>query len=244
MLKKFLGAAASTVILFGASQASAAVLVIDAFDGEQLVQDAPSTDVANNDQVADSGVLGGYRDLAVKNTYATGNNRGATELRVTDGMIKFSNISGAKGTGTLTYDGDDDATVVNTTGLGGINLLIGTDPYFYFGLPGGDDTFDNIASFTATVWDMAGNTFTYTEVLEPGFSQELAFSAFTGIDFSQIGALQFFISTAEHGPSVDGALNLIEVRAGDIAPIPLPASGLLLLGGFGGLAALRRRKKA
>lgn len=30
----------------------------------------------------------------------------------------------------------------------------------------------------------------------------------------------------------------------DLTPVPLPASSLLLLGGLGGLAALRRRKKA
>jgi hypothetical protein len=37
----------------------------------------------------------------------------------------------------------------------------------------------------------------------------------------------------------DGALAGI-----GIAPVPVPAAGLLLLGGLGGLAALRRRKRA
>lgn len=241
MFMKVLGAAASAAVLFGASQASAAVLVIDSFETAQWVQDAPVT--VNASQVEGSGILGGFRDLAVQNTQADGDNTNATELRVTNGKLKFSNISGAKGTGTLTYDGNDDPTTVNTAGLGGINLLIGTDPYFYFGLPA-DEPFDNTALFTVTVWDTLGGTSTYQEVLAPGFNQELSFTQFAGVDFSTIGALQFFVSTADYNISVDGALDLIEVRAGDIAPVPLPASGLLLLGGFGGLTFLRRRRKA
>jgi hypothetical protein len=39
--------------------------------------------------------------------------------------------------------------------------------------------------------------------------------------------------------TADGALAGI-----DVAPVPLPASALLLLGAFGGMAAMRRRKKA
>ncbi|WP_103174841.1 VPLPA-CTERM sorting domain-containing protein [Paracoccus sp. SY] len=241
MLMKVLGAAASTAILVGASQASAATLVIDAFDGSQWVQDAPVT--TNASQVGGANIIGGFRDLAVQNTSADGDNMAATELRVTNGKLKFSNVSGARGEGTLTYDGDDDPTSVNTSGLGGINLLIGTDPHFFFGLPA-DEPFDNVALFRATVWDTAGNSATYEEEIAPGFSQELSFSEFAGVDFSQIGALQFFISTTEFGISVDGALDSIEVRAGDVAPIPLPASGLLLLGGMGGLTFMRRRKKA
>jgi hypothetical protein len=241
MLMKFLGAAASTALLFGASQASAAVLTIDSFSSPQWVQDAPVT--VNASQVFDDNVLGDYRDLSVRNTGADGDNTAATELRVTNGKLKFSNVSGARGEGTLTYDGSATGGAVDTTGLGGVNLLIGTDPFFYFGLPA-DEPFDNTALFRVTVWDVAGGTDTYEEVIAPGFNQELAFSEFSGVDFSQIGALQFFISTTDFNISVDGALDLIEVRAGDIAPVPLPASALLLLGGFGGLSLLRRRKKA
>lgn len=37
---------------------------------------------------------------------------------------------------------------------------------------------------------------------------------------------------------------LKEILVADVAPVPVPATGLLLLGGLGGLAALRRRKRA
>lgn len=50
------------------------------------------------------------------------------------------------------------------------------------------------------------------------------------------------VTTAEFptSTSFDG----YDVSKVSIAPVPLPAGGLMLLGGLGGLAALRRRKKA
>lgn len=242
MMRKLLGAAASAAVLCTGAQAFAATFVIDDFSGEQRVQDTPGFE-PNASQVADDSILGGYRDLSVRNTAADGSNRAATEMHVTGGNLKFSNVAGARGEGTLTYDGDDDPNTVNTTGLAGVNLLIGTDPYFYFASPP-SVPFDNVAAFRAQVWDMDGNTATYEELLDENYDPKLSFSEFAGIDFSRIGALQFFISSTGTNDSVDGAVTAIEVRAGDVAPIPLPASGLLLLGGMGGLSFLRRRKKA
>ena len=242
MMRKILGAAASAAVLCTGAQAFAATLVIDDFSVDQRVQDTPAFE-PNASEVG-GGMLGGFRDLSVTNTAADGSNLAATELNVTGGNLKFSNVAGARGEGTLTYDvGDGDPNNVDTDGLGGVNLLIGTDPYFIFASPP-SVPFDNVALFRATVWDVDGNTATYEELLDADYDPQLSFSEFAGVDFSRIGALQFFISSTGTNDSVDGAVTQIEVRAGDIAPIPLPASGLLLLGGMGGLSFLRRRKKA
>ena len=243
-MKKFLGAAASAAVLLTGAQAFAATLVIDSFSDQQRVQDTP-TNNPNASQMA-ANVLGGYRDLSVDNTTANGSAEGATELHVTGGNLKFSNVAGAQGQGFLTYDGNDDATSVNTTGLGGVNLLIGANPYFYFA-EAAEVPFDNTAFFRVEAWDMNGGTAVYEETLTASYDPRLFFSDFTttaGFDFGSLGALQFFISSTGLANSVDGAITQLEVRADDIAPVPLPASGLLLLGGFGGLTFLRRRKKA
>lgn len=243
-MRKFLGTVASVALLVtGAPAFAATFLVIDSFADQQRVQDTP-TNNPNNSQIS-ADVLGGYRDLAVRNTSANGSAEGATELHVTGGNLKFSNVAGARGEGFLTYDGNDDATSVDTTGLGGVNFLVGTNPYLFFSEPE-DVKFDNTAFFRVTAWDMFGGEAVYEETLTAGYDPRLFLSQFTtteGFNFGSIGALQFFVSSTNLADSVDGAIAQIELRADDVAPIPLPASGLLLLGGMGGLTFLRRRKK-
>lgn len=227
-----------------AMPAVAATLTIDNFSGVQRVTDVSDTSAS---QAAGDGIIGGFRDLQVTNTANSGVSADRTELLVDNGILSFSNARNSRGEGVVTYDGDDDATTLNTAGLGGVNLLIGDNPRFFFDVPA--DGFDNNANanFTAAAYDTFGNSVSFTENLSAGFNPELAFSMLTGdegFDFSSVGALQFTISTTNTLDNIDGQLNGIEVRADDVAPIPLPASGLLLLAGLGGFGALRRSRKA
>ncbi|TBN42808.1 VPLPA-CTERM sorting domain-containing protein [Paracoccus subflavus] len=66
------------------------------------------------------------------------------------------------------------------------------------------------------------------------------FIASDGI-FKDITLLSFIMQTGGQGQAGNGRVDDIEV---DVAPIPLPASAVLLLAGLGGLAAVRRKKKA
>lgn len=63
----------------------------------------------------------------------------------------------------------------------------------------------------------------------------------------QNGSFSFFVSGGQdwgfYSYSTDGILgSSTAISYGDLAPVPLPAGGLLLLGALGGVAALRRRK--
>ena len=238
MTKYFLGTIAAAGLTLAAAPALAVTLTIDNFDGSQRVTDTGGTSAS---QVAGSGIIGDYRDLQVTNTVADGDSTDATELRATNGSLRFSNIRNARGEGVITYDGDDDPTTLNTTGLGGINFLIGPSPRFFFDVPA--DGFDNDANafFSAFVYDMEGRQVSYSENLQAGFSPFLPFEQLTGdadFDFGNVGALQFRISTTDTIDNIDGQINGIEVAA-----IPLPASGLMLLAGLGGFGALRRFRK-
>jgi hypothetical protein len=74
--------------------------------------------------------------------------------------------------------------------------------------------------------------------LVPGFNPFLYLAEFDGMaDFNNIATLSFSIDTIGGVGSVDGSLNSISIAA-----VPLPAAGLLILGGFGMLAALRRKR--
>ncbi|PZX18248.1 putative secreted protein [Palleronia aestuarii] len=236
MRTKMFASVVGTALAVSAAPALAATLTIDNFDTNQRVTDVPSGSFVNSSEVTGSDILGGARDLSVTNTAFNGDSTDATELRVAGSALSFSNITDARGEGTITYDG------VGNAGLGGIDLIIGDNPSFFFEV--GD--FDREVNITATVMDTMGGTSSYSELLTLGFNPNLGFAEFTGnADFGSIDSIEFFVSSTDTQTAVDGSILSISVQADDMAPIPLPASGLLLLGGLGGLTVLRsRRKKA
>lgn len=61
--------------------------------------------------------------------------------------------------------------------------------------------------------------------------------------FMMISSTSYFALFGDGGGGNDDDLDDMVIRI-DVAPIPLPAGGLLLIGALGGLAALRRRKSA
>jgi hypothetical protein len=79
---------------------------------------------------------------------------------------------------------------------------------------------------------------------------------YDGSELVEIGNERFFLTITGFGIggnttfwTAEGAANEIVLQAKfinerDVAPIPLPAAGFMLLGALGGLAALRRRRKA
>lgn len=93
-------------------------------------------------------------------------------------------------------------------------------------------------SLPGTIWEVAGFTFAATDFFGILNGTEKAFHANgeisgNGFDVTK-GVLSF---TAQDG-------NALVAFSTTTTAVPLPASGILLLGGLGGLIAAKRRKKA
>ncbi len=227
----------STIMALGLTTtgASAATVVLDSFDSTQVVVDRPTGGQVNNSQLADASVFGGFRDLSVSNDQGNDN---ATQVVVGGGTLAFSNTFGNSGSGTLTYDGDDSPTSVNTTGLGGLDLN--------FGKKGTGFVFDVIATdfnllLTVRAWDMVGGFSEFSQAF-PALTSGVfsgSFSDFSGdADLSNLGALQF-VAGGQGVEDLDAGIRSIGVNV-----VPLPAAGFLLGGVvLAGAAVGRKRRK-
>ncbi len=213
---------------FSVSQVSAATLIVDSFDTNQSVGDPNGVSTSS----VVGGMIGGTRTLDVVNTAGSADN--ATTLDVAASQLFFSNKAGAEGIGTLFYNGG---------GFGLGSLLAGSNTVSKSFINFAVAFFDNDSNVDITVNGIDGNggTISYFEnVKGTGFSPNLRFKDFAGFmnfDFTDVASLEFIVSTDGLGPNIDGAINAISISA-----VPLPASSLLLLGGLGGLMAMRRRK--
>ena len=232
---RMLSMACTAVFALTGAQAFAATVTFDSFSTDQYVSDQPSVPGGNMSTVTSGGgdIFGGSRTLTATNTSTDGSPQNATALSVGGGILSFSNTDGATGRGRLFYDG-------NGAGLG--NLVVGSNPSFFFDVL----RFDNNGNvdFTVNATDTGGNTVTYMENLMTGFNPNLSFAQLANgntFDFTSVQSLEFIVDTTGRRISIDGAITAITLN-GDMSPVPLPASALLLVGAVGGLGALRRRR--
>lgn len=126
---KLTAGAAALAMSFGAQAGS-----VDLFTTEQLVnKDFVNGDFNSTDSIysqagslADTTILGGYRDLVVSNL-SGGDAVTGSSINVLNGTLRFSSDDGATGQGQVQWDGDDAGNVfdINTSGLGGIDLTLG-----------------------------------------------------------------------------------------------------------------------
>ncbi|WP_299656692.1 VPLPA-CTERM sorting domain-containing protein [uncultured Jannaschia sp.] len=240
MNTKYLGLTAAAALVASTAGAFAATVTIDSFDTDQVVSDVPSASSVNNSTIAAPEAIGGFRTMAASNS-TSNRPTDATTFDSFGGILTFSNTRNSTGSGSLTYDADGAGLMTS--------LLIGTDPFFSF--EGASFDNDSNVNITANLTDNDGTVISYVENVASGnFSPDLFLTQFNtdedydDFDFGNVFALQFIVDTIGLQDNIDGQISAITLNAGDTPPnvIPLPATGLLLLGGLGGLTVLRRKK--
>jgi len=164
---------------------------------------------------------------------------GNTSL-VADGPVRltFSLVASESGfQNTLLYDGASVVTEIQNGGLADFTTgaranFGGAANSFSVNFFGGD--FASLLSFEARDFS-AGTTLSFNAV-------DHEFGVFA--DSASAGALtSFYLALDDDGAGSDDNHDDIIVRV-DVAPVPLPAAGLMLLAGLGGLVGVRRFRRA
>lgn len=245
-MKKLLLTSAVAALIAGPASA----VVIDNFDlpqnPAQQTADTPTNPPTNLDQDNGlSGVIGQSRDIDVQND--SGNPAG-TQANNFNGDFNVANGPCCTGKAVLTWDGAENAlesdaaeATVDTFGLGGVDLFAGTiNNRFVFDLVDVDENW----SWQLELWDSDSLDSVSGSISDGQVgSVSIPFSSFSGIDFTNVGAIQFELATTE----LNGDIAIDDFRTvGESSEIPLPASLPMLLAGMGGLGFLgwRRARKA
>ncbi|MEO1398689.1 MAG: VPLPA-CTERM sorting domain-containing protein [Pseudomonadota bacterium] len=229
--------AAAALLVAGA--ANAASVTIDDFTDFQQIG-APtqpngmgqSFNPATNNTTLTGVSIGSVRKMDIEQT-DPGNDvfvSGFQTIGVVPGgansFMAVNNATGRNGTGTLTYLGAGAAALPST------DLVDGTNQWIDINVIDADQVG---IDYTLTVNGVSQTM----PALQGGSLLRFNFASFAGVDFGAVTELGLFIE----GPSgFDTAFNLFE--AAGPAVIPVPASGLLTLGGLGALGAMRARHKA
>lgn len=194
-------------------------VTIDTFDGNlQEVADPAVGPILTTSSATATEALGGERDIRV--TRVSGAGSVGMTINGSDGaFLIFESSPTGFGTGEVQWDGaDGNATSVNHTGLGGVNLLAGGAEGFLVDVGASEPG----STFALTFFTNATDFSTYTITLPTSLPALTAFTipfddaAFVdggaGANFSNIGAIRGVLTTTV------GATDVIVDVVGAIAP--------------------------
>lgn len=206
-----------TVTITGSQAAGVMGTSIDSFNStDQTVTASGTSGTTANSSIAAPEAVGGERDLFVELT-STATSISIDVAATAQQLMEFSASATATGTRTITWDGaDGDATSLDPVGLGGIDLTqAGANTGFL--LQVGADQSDAQLRITAHTDGSNSSTSTVTLPNTAGPANDLLFvplSGFTvasgtGVDFTNIGALEFEI--LQGTTAVDGQIDFVSM---------------------------------
>lgn len=167
--------------------------IIDDFSTDQALQSVLFTPATDHVEITGGGILGGERDISLTLT------SGAIVQQQAMNGENTASQSTATGNSLLTWDGvDSDASTLDPTGLGGVDLTVGGAESFAFEIRSSASSPSN---HTVTVYTDGANASEATIAIPnlPHFETILIpFSDFTttigvGADFTNVGAITLFI---------------------------------------------------
>lgn len=222
-------AEAATLSLLGASDGAVRALADTGgtadFDLDDSGNQAPGWSQAAYDALVPAGTgRSGDSVTVFDNTNKTAANGVSVDMRST---ITFTYLGSEAGFTNLGVELIGDTIVFRNSG-----------PATNFGATFSFDFGPGLIPFAFETLGNGGATVANNGGVDPfGTQLEIAYSAI----FNSGTSINVFFG--DSGAGIDGDLDDLGIRI-DVAPVPLPAGGLLLLTALGGVAALRRKRKA
>ena len=198
---------------------------VDLFDTAQSLTQTGVGSTSSTADDTDSDILGDERDLEVTVTSGS-NDLAVTVNQAGNSLLSHSQDSDIYGWTRITWDGNDnDATTLNATGLGGVDLTqSGTKTGFHLRV----NFCDLGVTITLSVYTDASNWSTYDLVI-PGLvtsprSFFVPFGDFSvgggsGATFSNVGAVVMYIDGTSTG-GLDLNIDYLETASFDLGDLP------------------------